>query len=276
MNLRALPLLLSASLLLPAATPRTETRTEPLAMGAKLWIKQEDGLVDVKGWDKEEVQLVAEFVGTGGDQPRLEVRKVPDGLEIEVLHHRHHFLHLSWDRSPVVNLTLMVPRRLNMDVRTVDGGITVRDLDGYAGCRTVDGPIDLRNIRGEVHARAVDGSILARDLKARLKGGTVDGNITLDRVEGGVHLETVDGAITAEGLDGWGEGISLHTVDGNIHVKLGQAKGELEARSVDGRIHSTLAGGSFKGARGNRLTVTIPGRDQKISLRTVDGRIELE
>ena len=270
-------LLLCAASLLSAAQPtRTETRTEPLAMGSKLWISQSDGKVDVKGWDRPEVQLVAEFItGPHQDEARLEVTRVPEGLRIEV-GRRHHFRFFvfRWRREPVCNLTLMVPRKLSMDIRAVDGGISVQALEGYAGCRTVDGPISLKDISGEVHVRAVDGAITARNLRARIKGGTVDGSITLEQVEGGLDLRTVDGSIRAEGLDGWGEGISLNTVDGNISVKLGQAKGYLELRAVDGTIRSKVAG--LELTKANRLTGQIPGRDQKITLKTVDGNIDVE
>lgn len=268
--------LCAASLLAAAQPTRTETRSEPLAMGAKLWISQGDGKVDIQGWDRPEVQLVAEFVtGPHQTEARLEVRRVDEGLRIEV-GRRHHFSIFSfgWHHEAVCNLTLMVPRKLSMDIRTVDGGISVQDLEGYAGCRTVDGSITLKGISGEVHARAVDGAITARHLKARLKGGTVDGNITLEQVEGGLDLQTVDGSIHAEDLDGWGEGIALRTVDGNISVKLGQAKGDLELRAVDGTIHATVAGLELK--KTNRLTGRIPGRDQKITIRTVDGNIDLQ
>jgi DUF4097 and DUF4098 domain-containing protein YvlB len=247
-------------------------------MGAKLWISQGDGKVDVKGWDKPEVQLVAEFIpGAGQHEARLEVRRVGEGLEIEVKReHYHHFAFFSFGVShgPLCNLTLMVPRRLNLDARSVDGSISIQDLDGYAGCHTVDGAIVLRNISGEVHVRAVDGAITATNLKARMKGGSVDGSITLDQVEGGLELRTVDGAIHAENLDGWGEGISLRTVDGNIRVKLGQAKGSVEAKAVDGTIRTALPG--LERSKANRVTGSIPGRDQKISLHTVDGNIDLE
>ena len=278
MTLRSLPLLLCAAGLLAAAQPsRTETRTEALPMGAKLWISQGDGKVDVKGWDKAEVQLVAEFIpGSGNREAQLEVRRVADGLQIEVKRQHYHFAFFSFGhgRGPLCNLTLMVPRKLNLDARSVDGSISVQDLDGYAGCHTVDGAITLTNLSGEVHVRAVDGAITAHHLKARMKGGSVDGNITLDQVEGGLDLNTVDGSIHAEGLDGWGEGIALRTVDGNIRVKLGQAKGNLEARAVDGTIRTSLVG--LERSKTNRVTGTLPGRDQKISLRTVDGNIDLE
>ena len=86
----------------------------------------------------------------------------------------------------------------------------------------------------------------------------------------------MDGSITAEGLDGWGEGIAFRTVDGAIKVHLGQAKGTLEARAVDGRVRSTLPGAAYAGNKRNHFTCTIPGRDQKITLRTVDGNIDID
>lgn len=278
MRILALPILLCAVAL--SAAPRVETRTEPLAMGANLRISQGDGKVEIKGWDRPEVQLVAEFVkGSHRGEARLEVRRVADGLEIEVDRHRRRrirILFFGHFREPLCNLTLMVPRKLNVDVRTVDGPIGIQDLDGYAGCHTVDGAIRLQDIRGEVHAKAVDGAIDARDLKARLKGGTVDGNISLARVEGGLDVHTVDGSITAEGLDGWGEGIALRTVDGSIRVKLGQAKGNLEARAVDGKVRVTLPGATNTSLKRNHVTCAIPGRDQKITMRTVDGNIDVD
>jgi DUF4097 and DUF4098 domain-containing protein YvlB len=281
MILRTLSLVLAAGLALSAGdSNRTETRTEALPMGAKLWIRQGDGKVDVQGWDRAEVQLTAEFrEGSNHGQAKLDVRRVAGGLEIEVERPRSKSLHFfsfgEW-RQPVVNLTLKVPRKLIMDVRSVDGKIVVEDLEGFAGCHSVDGAIFLRNIKGEAHAQAVDGSILAQNLNARLKGGTVDGNISVDQVTGGMDLHTVDGNITAEHLDGWGEGLTFRTVDGTIRVKLGQAKGNLEAKSVDGTIRSKVPGLAFAGNRTNRLVGTIPGRDQKISLHSVGGAIEVE
>lgn len=279
MNSLTLPLLLGAALVLPAAQPsHTETRTEALPMGAKLWISQEDGKVDVKGWDKPEVQVVAEYYqGTGGREAKLEWQRVADGLELKVQHPRHpHFALFMFGRNsdPIINLTLMVPRKLSMYVRSVDGAISVQDLEGYADCHAVDGPIILGGISGEVHAHTVDGTITARNLKARFKGGTVDGNITLAQVEGGVELQTVDGSIRADELDGWGEGLAFRSVDGNIRVKLGQAKGNLEAKAVDGTIHTTLPG--LARGRDNTLSGQIPGRDQKIAFHTVDGNIDIE
>ena len=271
------PLFFLASLTLGAETPgHILQRTDPLPMGAKLWIRQGDGRVELQGWDRPEVSLRAEFHdGTGGEKAELAVRPVSGGLEIEVRIPRHRFV-LGFHRPPLCHLSLKVPRRLNVVARSVDGDISVRDLEGYAGCETVDGRIRLENLGGEAHVHAVDGDITARNLNARIKGGTVDGNIELERVAGGVDLKTVDGRIEARNLDGWGEGIRLKTVDGSIQVALGAATGRLEARTGDGSIRHSLKGLHVEESKEHLLRGRIPGREQEISLRTGDGDIRID
>jgi DUF4097 and DUF4098 domain-containing protein YvlB len=271
------PILAFASFTLQAQAPsRTVTRTEPLAMGAKLWIKQVDGRIELQGWDRPEVSLVADFHdGSRGEKAELEVRTVSEGLEIEVRIPRHRLI-FGFHRSPVCNLTLKVPRKLNVAARAVDGDISVRDLEGYARCETVDGRIRVENLKGEAYVHAVDGAITARNLNARLKGGTVDGPIELEKVEGGIELKTVDGRIRANGLDGWGEGIRLETVDGSIHVTLGAATGRLDARTGDGAIRHSLGSLEVQEAKERVLRGRIPGREQEIRLRTVDGGIRID
>jgi hypothetical protein len=280
MNPKLAALLFVPALALHSGEPtlRTETRVENLAMGSKLWVRQLDGDLEVQGWDKPQVSIEAQFHDPSfGAKAELKVRRVADGLEIEVKRPRiFPFLVVSGHRGPECRLTLMVPRQLAMEARTVDGRIRVRDLDGYADLHSVDGGIQVEDIRGEVHAHAVDGSIQASRLQARLKGGTIDGGISLEQVAGGIELRTVDGKITASGLDGWGEGIYLSTVDGSIHLRLDAAKGQLDAHCADGRIHLANQAVQVQETRGNSLKGRIPGREQSISLRTVDGEIRID
>jgi DUF4097 and DUF4098 domain-containing protein YvlB len=279
-SLRSLLILPVLAAGLVAAPPsRVERRTEPLAQGAKLWVSQTDGKVEVQGWDRPEVELVAEFHdGTRGERLELDVRRVAEGLELEVRHpgRRHFRFFFGVHRSPVCDLVLKVPRKLCLAVHAVDGDISIRNLEGYARAQTVDGDIRLEDLSGEAFTRTVDGSITARNLRARIKGGTVDGDITLEGVEGGVELKTVDGRIVASDLDGWGEGIALTSVDGDLRVKLGKATGHLEARTRDGRIEAHAPGLQVRHLKGGRLEAVLPGRTQAITLHTGDGDIRID
>lgn len=262
---------------LGAQTPsRTLERVEPLAMGAKLWIKQVDGHIALQGWDRPELSLVAEFHdGSAGEKAELEMRAVSEGMEIEVKVPRHRFV-IGFHRSPRCHLTLKVPRRLNVAARSADGNISVRDLEGYARCETADGSIRLENLKGEAYVHTADGNIIARNLNARIKGGTADGRIELEKVEGGIDLKTVDGRIQASGLEGWGEGIRLETVDGSIQVTLGAASGRLEARTGDGSIRNSHPRLEVQEAKEHLLRGRIPGREQEICLHTTAGSIRID
>jgi len=277
--MRILPFLLIPGLTIAAQaeTSRVEQRQEPLAMGAKLWVRQGEGQVKIEGWDREELALEAEYLDEArGGKVELRVRQVTGGLEIEVLEPQRPRFFFGRSHLSRCNLVLRVPRKLNLAVRSVDGEISVRDLEGYTRCESVDGGIRLAGLSGEAHVSTVDGAIEARNLQARLKGHSVDGDIRLEKVAGGLDLHTTDGDIDARDLDGWGEGIFLSTVDGRIAVRLGQAKGQLEARTADGRLEAIAPGLQIQEMGTHRLRGKVPGREQTIRLTTGDGDIYVE
>lgn len=268
---------LALSLGAGSLTDRTETRREPLAMGAKFWVKQKDGRVEIQGWDRAEVEVVAEFRDSSrGERVELDLHRVAEGLELELKHPKGPHLIFGSYTSARCHLVIKVPRKLNLAIQSVDGDISVMRLDGFARCESVDGNIHLEDITGEGVVKTVDGNIEAKHLKARLKGGTVDGRIRLEDVEGGLDLHTVDGSIEARRLHGWNEGIALRTVGGNLTVALGQAKGQVEARSKGGVIRCTAPNLSFQEQRNGLMRGEIPGGTQEIRLRSSDGDIRIE
>ncbi len=279
MRARLLPILLAPALALSASQPsRTINRQEPLAFGANLWIHQVDGQVDVQTWDKAEVALVADFYDGNRNGKAvscdLKIEKTNGGLKIEVVEPKVKITFGNYT-SPKCNLTLKVPRKLHLGLRSVDGDVKVAGLEGSVDCHSVDGDITLENLQGDVKARAVDGDIHARSLKSRLNGGTVDGNIFLEGVSGGIDINTVDGDIQAKNLDGWGEGLSFGTVDGKVDLILGQAKGQIEARVMNGRLDIEVPGLETIEKKEGRFTGKLPGRDQKIQIKTMDGNIRV-
>ena len=90
---------------------RTPTWAEPLAMGARLWIRQMDGQVTWQGWDRSEVAVVVSFHdGDGGGRAELEVRQASHGLVIAVRIPRQSDL-LGLHRAPHCQLMIKTPRR---------------------------------------------------------------------------------------------------------------------------------------------------------------------
>jgi hypothetical protein len=255
---------------------RTETRTEALAYGSKLWVRNRNGGIHVSGWDKEEVSLSADI--RDSEQRRIELvvqRQGPD-LDIEAQFQQPRLsLGLGSAPSPWCRMTLNVPRKLLGHFRTTNGPISVETVVGYVRCETINGDITLGAIAGEVLAETTNGNIEAHGLHARISGGTANGRILLEDVDGQVKMETTNGFITARNLDGWGEGISLASTNGAIDLELGRATGDLLAENAHGSIRVRVAGAQVLELGKHRVHVRVPGRNQKIVLGTTNGSIQV-
>lgn len=253
---------------------RTEQRTEKLAMGAKLWVKNRNGGIRVTGWDREEVALTAQIRDSEKRRVELVLQRKGADLDIEAV-----FQQPSWSFgvyiSPRCEMSLQVPRKLLGHFRTTNGTVSVENLEGYARCEATNGSILVNQVRGEVHVDTTNGPIEARGLVARLKGSTTNGRIILEDVEGGIRLETTNGSIRARNLDGWGEGIQLESTNGSIEVELGKATGELFAENSNGSLELRVPGAQILDQSKHSVHAKLPGRSQTIRLETTNGSIRV-
>lgn len=260
----------------PSFTPtRTEHRVEVLSYGGQLWVSNRNGSIKVEGWDQEKVDLTAYIRDSEGRHIDLKVERRGAGLAVEAVWPKTGWFNFGFfgTQSPRCEFILKVPRKLVSVFSTTNGGIEVRDLEGYAGCDTTNGDIRITGVKGEVHAETTNGGIVATNLFARIKGGTTNGDLDLSNVAGGIDLETTNGSITAKGLDGWGEGIRLESTNGEINVELGKAKGDLHAENANGRLDIKLTGVEIVSMDKHEAHIRIPGRTQAINLETTNGSI---
>ena len=254
---------------------RTERRTERLAQGSKLWVRNRNGGIHVTGWDKDEVALTAQIRDSERRKVELVLQRKGEDLDIEAL-----FQQPSWSFgvyvSPRCEMTLQVPHKLIGHFRTTNGNVAVENLDGYARCEATNGSILVSRIRGEVHLDTTNGAVEARNLGARIKGTTTNGRIVLENVEGGIRLETTNGGIRANGLDGWGEGIHLESTNGSIEVELGKATGDLLAENSNGALEVRIPGAQVLEQSKHLARIKVPGRTQSIRLSTTNGSIRVK
>lgn len=212
-----------------------------LPAGGSVAVENIQGDVSVEGWDRAEVEVTAAKTGAGEGDHLNDVRVVtevgPRSLIVKTIYPAHL-------KGPVrVNYRLRVPRQVRLSsLRTLEGNIVVREVEGSVDARTLSGNIEQMNVTGRVVARALAGNIYVslRALPATtapLLLDTVNGNVTLllpPRSNADLELRTVSGTIegnyafqisstpgdttrrTRLGLGG--VTISLSTVRGSIRV----------------------------------------------------------
>ncbi len=230
--------------ILPAAATESEswTGTYPLRAGGRVTLANVQGSIRVEGWDRSEVKLHIRK-STQGTRARLDEVEVNVDRRGDWLHVQT--LHTGNATEPVqVDYALRVPRQARLDgLQTVNGDITVENVEGVVEARTLNGNIKQTGATGPVTAHTVNGSLLVAlralpDASAALELETINGDIQLllpGNAQAELDMSTVAGVIesnlfsTARGLTG----------DDSFRTRLGRGGTRIRLRTVRGNIRVT-------------------------------------
>jgi DUF4097 and DUF4098 domain-containing protein YvlB len=144
------------------------------------------GDVQVTGWDRNEVQVVADLAD---ERQRLEFKTSGARTTIEVVLPKGRSHHGSTD------LLINVPRNSSVETKTVSADQTIKDVRGMQRLQSVSGMIqtevwnedvELKNVSGEVSVRGHNG-------KGALRATTVSGDLRLQDIGPEMELNTVTG-----------------------------------------------------------------------------------
>ena len=216
----------------------------PLPAGGSVAVENVQGDVQVEGWDRAEVQITAAKIASGysGHLPSHHLDEVRVVAEVGVQSLRFRTLYPAHLKGPVrVNYRLHVPRQVQLSsLRTLEGNIAVRDVEGPVDARTLHGNIVQMDVAGSVVARALTGSILV-SLRALPVGtaplllDSVNGNVVLllpPRLNADLELSTVAGTIEGN----YAFQISSIPGDSTRRTRLGLGGVTITLRTVRGSI----------------------------------------
>jgi DUF4097 and DUF4098 domain-containing protein YvlB len=227
-----------------------------------------DGSIEIRSWDKPDVQVVVEKRGRNKEAvAAIDVHAEQNGdhVEVSVTEPKRvggFDLHFGTSRS--AKLLISLPAASDVSARSGDGSIDIEQVNGHVRLRSGDGSIRGRSLGGDVNATTGDGSIKIDGVVGALSADTGDGSITaggkLTRVharsgDGGVTIRaepgstpdadwditTGDGSVTLEIPDGFAADLDAHTGDGRIHmqeVTLANVTGQLDKNTVRGQLGS--------------------------------------
>jgi len=227
-----------------------------------------DGSIEIRAWDKPDVQVVVEKRGRDKDDvAAIEVNATQTGNHVEVRvtepKNRGGFgIHFNNFRS--AKLIVSLPASSDVAARSGDGSIDIERVTGRMQLRSGAGSIQGRRLGGDVRAHTGDGAIKLDGVNGALDVDTGDGSITVAgkltsvrarsgdgsvtiRAEPGSapsgdwDIVTGDGSVTLEVPDGFGAELDAHTGDGSIHMQditVSNVSGTIGKHTVRGRLGS--------------------------------------
>lgn len=197
-----------------------------------------NGGIYVEGWDRNEIRLrakVSAHARTDEDAKALvgDVELITDRFAIRAAGPRP-VRRQSWS----VSYELLVPRRSNVDLTTLNGGIEITGVAGKIEFRTTNGGVHLSGLAGDVRGQATNGG-----LHIELDGTQWDGE--------GMNVETTNGGVRLDIPRDYSARLETGTVNGGLEIDF--------PITVQGRINRRLTTELGNGGKTIRATTTNGG-----------------
>lgn len=268
------------ALALAVTWPPAADTVLPVDRGTRLQVENERGSVSIQSWERDAIRI-----GTGPGQ-RPDVGRVGSDVRVRPPG--------GPDTAEELDLTITVPRwmevrvqgrHLGVQVRGTEAEVVVETLTGNVlvdggrrvSVRTLQGGITIRNARGPVDARAVNRSVTVENVVDDVSIETTNGNIAMRGIRSGsVQAGTVNGAVTYEGVIRDGGRYAFMTHNGDISVTVPRASNvTVSAASYLGAFQSDFPV-QLTGTSGEQhYTFTLGAGSARLNLESFNGNIHL-
>lgn len=231
----------------------TFDRTYPLQPGQRFELDNTNGSVTIQSWDRPEVRIRAEKRVRARDakyarevMAKLQIRVTPSAgrLTVNTVTPDLGDSFFEWlagmSADANVAYTITVPRRVQLDVDTVNGAVAASDVAGDLNIETTNGRISLVRAAGRLDLSTTNGAI-------------------------DVHMRE----LSAQGPH------KIDTTNGRVTVQLpSSARAQLDVKTTNGAIRSEFPT-AISTSDHNRLRGTINGGGPALVVRTTNGAVKI-
>ena len=183
-----------------------EVRDIAMKVPSRLFVDGRDnGGVTFHGWDKNEVLVRALIQANADSKAEAEALAKEIRILTDMDRVRADGPSSRRYRSWSVSYEVWVPRKIDLDAETHNGGIHVEGVEGRMSLHGVNGGITLRDVAGDVRAETTNGGAAAY-----LSGSSWRG--------AGLDLETTNGGVTLELPRNFNAELETGTVNGGLNI----------------------------------------------------------
>jgi len=193
-------------------------RTFDIGKEPEFFLENVNGRIEVEGWDRDEIKVTAEITIKASSREKAEELFKRIDFEVDAdLHEVYvkavlpkkrfgNIFGLFGGNSESINIRYYVkmPYRTHFELESVNGKITVNDVEGIFLVKTVNGGIDLDLEGGAGDITTVNGGI-----DCDIKGFPIGGELNVKTVNGSVNLNLPDDT---------GAVLDVSTVNGRVRL----------------------------------------------------------
>jgi len=213
-----------------------ESTTISTSMAPEVIIGEVTDNLSIRGWDSAKVVIKA-------PKEKLEVKEGEDTIHLDCRD----------------DCSIRLPHDTSLQIQSIGGNATVKNLDDLLKIGEVHGSLNLRN-GGAVQVKTVHGQLYAKLLSGDLNVGLVHGNARVREVQGECTLEDVKGNIDIRNI----EYDQKVTAEGNIRMRANMLSGTAYSLNAKGNLHCRIPSDAD-------LDLLLSSEGEVIKLRLPDG-----
>lgn len=217
-----------------------EVREQTIRAGGTISVDgHQNGGISVEGWDRNEVLVRAKIQTSGESDADAQALAREVRIETASGNIRADGPRTRGRTHWSVSFELFVPRRSDLSLETVNGGIRLKDVHGRMELSATNGGIALDDVAGDVRGHTTNGG-----LRVNLNGKRWEGE--------GLDLSTTNGGIKLSLPNNYSANLETGTTNGGIEIDF--------PITVQGRL-------------GRRLTTKLGDGGPTIRLITTNGGV---
>jgi hypothetical protein len=238
----------------------------------KVFVEIPRGLVNIQGWDKQEIMVQGELEDTAKS---LTFKTKKDKTLIKINTGKQQ----TWGDASL--LKIFIPQQTSLHFKGIDTSFVITKLNKHIEGKSINGDLKVSQSHGKIRLSVVSGNIKIVDSSGLIKIESVSGDVDFSGDFEEAYLKTMAGDITAD-ISGL-EKLTIKNISGKTQIR-GQVKKEAELKltSVSGDIVYMASSelnaecemvSQFGGEITNQLTDDLPvdGNLHKKTLNFISG-----
>jgi DUF4097 and DUF4098 domain-containing protein YvlB len=155
-------------------------------------------------------------------------------------------------------VTLRLPRRVNLNVSSVSGHVEAGDIDGSAGFNSISGHATVGNVRGPVSFNSISGHVQVGSALDAATLNSISGHVTITLTRLGAH------------------GLRAHSISGSVDVGLGaDVNADLHVESISGGVYADDTRITINKVSDNEFTGRVGAGGPPLEFFSISGNIHL-
>jgi hypothetical protein len=288
---------------LTTATPQRDfnerdeiNQTFQLAPGARIEVSSIRGPVEITTGDSATAEVhIVRTARTRADLEyhKIEVQQTGNSLVVRGVQERGDRQRENIQVNHHVMLKL--PRRIDVTINSISGGIKVGDVDGQTNVSSISGAAEIGNVGGKLEVSSISGGLHIGNVGAEARVNSVSGSLEIGNVgadarvnsiSGDVRLDQVNGSIDAQNVSGGfkvtllslsSQGIHIRNVSGSVEIGFkSDVNADFNAEHVTGQVYLNIPNVIQNlESKSSNVRARIGGGGTPITITNVSGNIRL-